>query len=218
MAKRVTYGNTVWGKLFLDILSTYDDPGRLQRGRTYANTGKVKELKIEGVKVTAKVKGSYYPWYMVTLEFPGVSQTDKNKIQKIITDNPLVAAQLAQDEYSDEFALLLKDAHVSLIPSRWSKIARTCNCPDTGDPCKHMAAVLYLLAQEIDSQPKMLFSIANISSILESKLNSADSSSRVKPDAVSLSSVKNGKKRTAKKTDIDSSTLSILLLLKMLIS
>lgn len=208
MAKRVTYGNTVWGKLFLDILSTYDDPGRLQRGRTYANTGKVKELKIEGVKVTAKVKGSYYPWYMVTLEFPGVSQTDKNKIQKIITDNPLVAAQLAQDEYSDEFALLLKDANVSLIPSRWSKIARTCNCPDTGDPCKHMAAVLYLLAQEIDSQPKMLFSIANISSILESKLNSADSSSRVKPDAVSLSSVKNGKKRTAKKTDIDSSTLS----------
>ena len=115
MAKRVTYGNTVWGKLFLDILSKYDDPGRLQRGRTYANTGKVKELKIDGLKVTAKVKGSYYPWYKVTLEFPGVASADIEKIQKIIADNPLIAAQLEQNEYSSEFAQLLKEigrAHV----------------------------------------------------------------------------------------------------------
>ena len=63
----------------------------------------------------------------------------KNKIQKIITDNPLVAAQFAQDEYSDEFALFLKDVNVSsFLPL--SKIARTRNAP-TQAIRKHMAAV-----------------------------------------------------------------------------
>jgi len=201
MAKRVTYGNTIWGKLFLDILSKYDDPGRLQRGRTYANTGKVKELKIDGLKVTAKVKGSYYPWYKVTLEFPGVASADIEKIQKIIADNPLIAAQLEQGEYSDEFADHLKENNVSLIPSRWSKISRTCNCPDSGDPCKHMASVLYLLAQEIDSQPKMLFSIAGISSLIKHSTMLAPKKTDKLTDTTLLDTVKKGKKRTAKKTD-----------------
>ncbi|HOS29903.1 MAG TPA: DEAD/DEAH box helicase, partial [Treponemataceae bacterium] len=146
--------------------------------------------------VTAKVKGSYYPWYKVTLEFPGVASADIEKIQKIIADNPLIAAQLEQNEYSSEFAQLLKEKKITLIPSRWSKISRTCNCPDSGDPCKHMAAVLYLLAQEIDSQPKMLFSIAGMRTLLEMKESSPDTSSPALSNAV-----KTGKKRTAKKTD-----------------
>lgn len=54
---RTQYGNTPWGKWFLEMLSDYDDAGRLSRGKTYANTGKVNALVINENSVGAKVKG-----------------------------------------------------------------------------------------------------------------------------------------------------------------
>ena len=55
---RKTYGNTWWGKQWLNALSYIDYSNRLPRGRSYANRGMVKEIAIEGNKITAKVAGS----------------------------------------------------------------------------------------------------------------------------------------------------------------
>ena len=54
---RQTYGTTPWGAWFLEMLKAYDDSGRLSRGKTYANTGKVNSLVVNGQTAGAKVKG-----------------------------------------------------------------------------------------------------------------------------------------------------------------
>jgi uncharacterized Zn finger protein len=45
----------------------------------------------------------------------------------------------------------------SLFPRNERDISFDCSCPDWGDPCKHGAAVYYLLAEQIDADPFTLF-------------------------------------------------------------
>jgi SNF2 family DNA or RNA helicase len=39
---------------------------------------------------------------------------------------------------------------------------RSCNCPDYGDPCKHQAALYFIIAREIDADPGLLFRLRGI--------------------------------------------------------
>ena len=55
------FGITPWGAWFAEALEGYDESGRLSRGKSYANTGKVKELSIRDGIATAKVAGHSDP-------------------------------------------------------------------------------------------------------------------------------------------------------------
>lgn len=35
----------------------------------------------------------------------------------------------------------------------------TCSCPDYAVPCKHIAAIIYLFANEIDKNPFLVFEL-----------------------------------------------------------
>lgn len=157
---RTQYGTTPWGEWFLDMLKSYDDAGRLSRGKTYANTGKVTSLVITECSVAAKVKGHYAPWYHIYLKFPPLSGTSTKIIRSLLENNPIELAGLRAGIMTPAFIETLKRKKVRLIPARWNLIERECTCPDWGDPCKHMAAVLFLLAKEIDHDPRLLFKLA----------------------------------------------------------
>ena len=156
---RQTYGTTPWGAWFLEMLKAYDDSGRLSRGKTYANTGKVNSLVVNGQTAGAKVKGNYSPWYHVYFKFPPLSKTNETAIRSILEKHPIELAGLRAGIMSPALIEALKKKKVRLIPARWNLIERDCTCPDSGDPCKHMAAVLFLLAKEIDHDPRLLFKL-----------------------------------------------------------
>lgn len=52
---------------------------------------------------------------------------------------------------------LEKGIHV--FPRSWGDLKGQCSCPDWAVPCKHMAAVLYLIANEIDKNPFLVFEL-----------------------------------------------------------
>ncbi|GAB1458167.1 hypothetical protein MASR2M48_34750 [Spirochaetota bacterium] len=79
-------------------------------------------------------------------------------IEAIFASDPLLGARVARGEIPDGLIERLEAAGAFLVPRRWSEIERSCSCPDYGDPCKHQVAVYYLLAQEIDRDPLVLFS------------------------------------------------------------
>lgn len=160
MAKTKEYGTTPWGQWFLEMLSCYNFSARLQRGKTYANTGKVQSIVVKERSVAAKVKGSYSPWYHVYFHFPPLSSTNKKNIETALIKNPAALAGLRSGIMSGSLIETLKKKKVKLIPANWNLIKRECSCPDTGDPCKHMAAVLFILAKEIDHDPRLLFELA----------------------------------------------------------
>ena len=152
---RSKYGATPWGAWFIEVLDGYQMGARLDRGKTYANTGKVLSVHIDQGKAEAKVKGNYQPYYRVVIEFPPLKETEQ--VYRMIEEDPALLSRIAAGELPESFLQKLKKAGVNLIPTRWQDMERSCTCPDWGDPCKHMAALYYIIAKEIDADPAVLF-------------------------------------------------------------
>ena len=151
------YGVTPWGSWFIDVLDSYQMGERLERGRRYANSGKVLSLEFSDGRASAKVEGKSSPYYKVIIGFPPLAEAEK--VFSIIEKDPHLMARIASGELPETFLQKLKKEGINLIPRKWREMKRSCTCPDYGDPCKHMAALYYIIAAEIDSNPHVLFQL-----------------------------------------------------------
>jgi uncharacterized Zn finger protein len=141
------YGVTPWGSWFIDVLDSYQMGERLDRGRRYANAGKVLSLELADGKAIAKVEGNYQPFYRVQIHFPPLAESEQ--VYKMIEDDPPLLARIAAGELPESFLQELKQKGIDLMPRHWRDMKRYCTCPDWGDPCKHMAALYYIIARRI---------------------------------------------------------------------
>ncbi|MDR0635746.1 MAG: SWIM zinc finger family protein, partial [Treponema sp.] len=166
---RQHYGVSPWGKWFIEALGSYGKNTRLEQGQSYANTGKVISLEIQEstetsfpafTKVIAKVKGHYQPYYTVEIMFPELKE--KERVLALIEEDPSILANISAGDLPEHFLERLKTEGINLIPTRWKDMQRSCSCPDWGDPCKHLAALYYIIAREIDADPRVLFRLRGI--------------------------------------------------------
>ena len=49
------------------------------------------------------------------------------------------------------------ESSTSLFPASDDDLDSACSCPDWENPCKHIAAVYYLLAEAFDDDPFLIF-------------------------------------------------------------
>lgn len=157
----ITYGKTWWGQKWLETFNNIDEENRLARGRTYANTGRAYEIEIQGHIVTAKVRGTSPTPYKVKISFKEFDQDTQEKLRKIVTDSPLILSQLLNRKLSHQIVKTLEHASIKLFPSSWREIKASCSCPDWAMPCKHIASVIYLICNQIDKNPFVLFEVHN---------------------------------------------------------
>ena len=66
------------------------------------------------------------------------------------------AARLLAGEVPPDLEEVFRAAGIDLFPATWSAVRSACTCPDWGNPCKHIAAVLYLFADQLDADPWLL--------------------------------------------------------------
>jgi len=156
---RKTYGNTWWGKQWLNALTHIDNSNRLPRGRTYANKGAARDIEIKGNSVTAKVQGSRSRPYNIDISIPNFTTTEKATIIDIVTSNPSYLSKLLNRVLPNDLNDACSRKGVELFPKRWRDVNGSCSCPDSAVPCKHLAAVLYLIANEIDKNPFLVFQL-----------------------------------------------------------
>lgn len=156
---RKTYGNTWWGKQWLNALTQIDNSNRLPRGRTYANKGLARNIEIKGNEVTADVQGTRPRPYKVAISIPTFSANEKAKIIEIVTGNPIYLSKLLNRELPNDLNKTCSRQGIELFPKRWRDLNGTCSCPDYAVPCKHLASVLYLIANEIDKNPFLVFQL-----------------------------------------------------------
>ena len=190
------FGVTPWGKWFIDVLDSYQMGERLERGRRYANTGRVLSLELTEGRAAAKVEGNYSPFYRVTIGFPPLKEADQ--VYKMIERDPYLLTRIASGELPEEFLLKLKKKGINLIPQRWREMKRSCSCPDYGDPCKHMAALYYIIAREIDSDPHILFRLRGMD--LEARFGKAAVHSIAQPFTVTFAKKEKMSQEKTKKT------------------
>jgi uncharacterized Zn finger protein len=65
------------------------------------------------------------------------------------------AAELLDGRMPEDVDEVLAGCGVSLFPTA-RELATRCSCPDVANPCKHVAAVHYVLAQTFDADPFLL--------------------------------------------------------------
>jgi uncharacterized Zn finger protein len=145
-----------WSKRFVDVLESYGLGGRMQRGRRYARQGQVMSLDVTPGLLAAQVQGSRRTPYLVTVQSAPPSERQWAKLDDAFRSRVGFAAQLLAGEVPPALEDAFRDAGVSLFPATWNDVRANCNCPDWGNPCKHIAAVLYVYADQLDADPWLL--------------------------------------------------------------
>jgi len=148
---RKKFGTTWWGKNWVELLSEYEYDQRMSRGRAYARADRVHDFKIKKGAITAKVKGSSN--YKVHITIKEYTNKEWDKIISALSNTPIIISKLLNNQMPED---LLDITGYSFIPETFEA---QCNCPDFTNPCKHMAAVFYTIADEIDYNPMILFTL-----------------------------------------------------------
>nr|WP_218935708.1 SWIM zinc finger family protein [Actinomadura citrea] len=138
------------------MVESFADAGRLQRGRAYARKGNVFDLRVEAYEVTAKVRGSAPEPYEVALGIEAIDEDGWRAVEAELASRALFRARLLAGEMPPEIEWVFAELGLALFPDSASDLHLMCDCPDWGDPCKHAAAVLYLLAEAFDDDPFLI--------------------------------------------------------------
>jgi uncharacterized Zn finger protein len=152
-SERGAIGTTWWSQRFLSVLESFGLGTRLTRGKAYARQGQVLELTVSPDVVTARVQGSRAKPYKVSIGFPALDDPSWAQIESLLGAQAAYRAQLLAGEMPESLEAVVESAGAALFPRRIGDLAMRCSCPDIAVPCKHIAAVFYLLAERFDDDP-----------------------------------------------------------------
>ena len=158
-SKRGTFGESWWARRWIAVLESFNIGARLGRGRSYARRGQVLSIEIDKGKVGAKVQGSRPKPYIIKLEVKTLSASDWKKLANILSHQAIFSAKLLMGEMPLDIEKAFKEAGLSLFPEKLKDLETACSCPDWSNPCKHIAAVYYLLAEEFERDPFLIFKL-----------------------------------------------------------
>ena len=152
--ERKRFGGTWWGKAWIKVVEAEATYNRASRGRAYARADKVYDVKIGPGKTTGKVEGSSGEEYKVEISCPVLAPSDRSSVLKRLSE-PSVAGALLNNELPLGLEGLCSKELLEGLDY-------DCTCPDPECPCKHIAALFYVLGDEIDHAPQILFALKGI--------------------------------------------------------
>lgn len=158
-SRRGSIGEAWWSQRFIKALERMGNASRLQRGKRYARQGQVIGIWITGGAVQAEVQGSSVRPYRVAIRLRPLTDAAWEEVFDRMSAQAIYAAQLLAGEVPHEIEKVFDEARTPLFPTSEKDIETDCTCPDWENPCKHIAAVYYLLAEQFDEDPFLLFTL-----------------------------------------------------------
>jgi len=162
-SKRGSFGENWWAKRWIAVLEGFSIGSRLQRGRSYARSGQVVSLDIKQGRIEAEVQGSRPIPYEVEITVKTLPQKSWAGVAERVSKQAAFASKLLGGTMPNEMEEVFRGAGVSLFPERYNDLKTDCTCPDSSNPCKHIAAVFYLLGEEFDRDPFLIFKMRGMS-------------------------------------------------------
>lgn len=143
-----------WGQRWISAVEALGAAyaNRLPRGRAYAADGAVADLSVAPGQVAAKVHGRRPAPYRVRLRVPELGDDEWEQVAEVLAREVRHAAALLDGRMPEDIDEVLANVGVSLFPLP-GELDSACSCPDVANPCKHAAAVHYVLAENIDLDP-----------------------------------------------------------------
>jgi uncharacterized Zn finger protein len=160
--KRGAFGQSWWAKRWIAVLESFNIGARLGRGRSYARQGQVLSINVDKGRVTASVQGSRPTPYNVSIELKTLTAADWKKLAAALSGQALFAAKLLAGELPQDIEEVFKGVKLSLFPGKLHDLKTRCSCPDDSNPCKHIAAVYYLLGEEFDRDPFLMLKLRGL--------------------------------------------------------
>jgi uncharacterized Zn finger protein len=158
-SKRGKFVKNWWADRWITALRPLMDSGRLSRGRSYARRGQVKDINIAPGRVVSRVQGSRRTPYNVNIQLTPLRDKQWGKVLDALAEQAIFAAQLLNGEMPADVEQVFEAVNVPLFPASRGDLKTSCSCPDWANPCKHIAAVYYLLGERFDEDPFVLFEL-----------------------------------------------------------
>ena len=154
-SRRGAFGTTWWGRALIDAVEGLADAGRLARGKTYARAGQVVAFRVGTGAVTAEVQGSQPQPFESTFYLRELDDDAVAELVTIVRATPGMLAEIVSGSLPSSLGPLL-------LPTSAGELDFDCTCPDSGWPCKHVAAVAYLTAEHLDKHPLDILAIRGV--------------------------------------------------------
>jgi uncharacterized Zn finger protein len=103
--------------------------------------------------VTATVQGSRPKPYRVRLTVVPLTTPQWVAVEEALAARAIFRARLLAGEMPAEIEEVFASCGTPLFPKTARDLDMTCSCPDWEVPCKHLAAVCYVLAEAFDNDP-----------------------------------------------------------------
>ncbi len=107
--------------------------------------------------ITAQVQGSRAEPYDVNIKVRPLLPAEWKRLAAELSSQAIFLARLLAGEMPQDIEQVFRDAKLSLFPEKAKEISTSCSCPDWSNPCKHVAAVYYLLGEAFDQDPFLIF-------------------------------------------------------------
>jgi uncharacterized Zn finger protein len=143
---------TWWSERFMAALQSIGMGERLWRGRLYFIAGYVNELLVTPGTVQAWVRGTQPQPYRVVIAIDPLSDDQWTRVERTLSQRAHYLATLLNGQMPSDIEAVFAEAGVSLFPHR-NEMQSMCRCPDETNPCKHIAATLFALAEVFDADP-----------------------------------------------------------------
>lgn len=156
-SRRGKFVENWWADRWIAALKPLMDAARLSRGRAYARRGQVVSIEVAPGRVRSRVQGTRTTPYKVEIVLEPLSDGQWVRVLDALAEQALFAAQLLNGEMPQEVEQVFQTVDVPLFPRARGDLQTNCSCPDWANPCKHIAAVYYLLGERFDEDPFLLF-------------------------------------------------------------
>jgi hypothetical protein len=103
--------------------------------------------------VSALVQGSRVQPYRVRIGLDAFGAPEWEAAERALSGSAWYSAKLLAGEMPEDIEDALAELGLALFPASAAELSMYCSCPDWEVPCKHIAAVFYLLAEAFDDDP-----------------------------------------------------------------
>jgi len=155
-------GASWWSRRWFAALEATGIDDRLRRGRDYARDGQVISLDVSLGRIDAVVQGPRLTPYATCIEIAQLDQLQWVDLARELARRSDHHALLLSGAMPDDVEAVFARTGLALFPSLEDDLKLSCTCADWAHPCRHVAAVCYLVAEALDRDPFLVFRMRGI--------------------------------------------------------
>jgi hypothetical protein len=137
-------------------------PARVSRGKADARAGRVQWLEAEAGTARGDVLDADGELHQARLDLPAFRPDDRRAFLEVARAHPELPARMSAGTYPQQIEQELARSEVSLLPRDASELSHDCSCLDWPGPCRHVAALVYVLVEAVDERPVLLLTLRGI--------------------------------------------------------